>query len=69
MDFWILEVELDGEWECCHFSSIQDAESALQVLLTDYGLRLSRAKLVSPEGKLMKVRAVKQPDQAGPLFA
>lgn len=62
MRVWKLEVEVDGEREGCYFSSSEDADCAFQMLLADYGLRLSSARLTSPDGRLLKARAVKQPD-------
>lgn len=63
MNNWDLEIELDGEWERCFFSSSEDADRTLQGLLSDYGARLSRAKVISPEGKLLKMRTMKKPQQ------
>jgi hypothetical protein len=60
MDDWNLEVELDGEWERCVFPSPEEADRTLQGLLSDYGTRLSRAKVISPEGRLVKMRTVKK---------
>lgn len=58
MNEWDLEIELDGEWERCVFPSSEDADCTLQGLLSDYGARVSRAKVISPEGKLVKMRAI-----------
>lgn len=40
---WVLKIELNGEWEECHFPSQQDALSAFLALNADY--RLQRAIL------------------------
>lgn len=69
MDVWNLQVELDGEREQCDFPSPEDAECAWQMLLADYGVRLSKAKLISPAGKVIKTRVVRHPGGRGALHS
>jgi hypothetical protein len=69
MNNWNLEIELDGEWERCFFSSSEEADRTLQGLLCDYGARLSRAKVISPDGKMVKMRAMKKRQQIRSLPA
>jgi hypothetical protein len=45
---WVLKIELNGEWEECHFPTRQDALSAFLALNADY--RLERAILFHSGG-------------------
>lgn len=45
---WVLNIELDGEWEECCFETRHDALSAFMALVRDYSERVRRAILVSP---------------------
>jgi hypothetical protein len=61
MQKWVLEVCLDGEWESCLFAQREEAKSAFVDLIADYGARLYRASLVSPEGKMVNLHLMPPP--------
>jgi hypothetical protein len=45
MNLWILKVELNGEWEECHFPTQRAALRAFVALAQDYKKALKRAIL------------------------
>jgi hypothetical protein len=59
---WLLDIELDGEWEECAFETRHGALSALSALARDYSKRLRRAILVSP--RIDKALAEMEPPPA-----
>ncbi len=61
---WVLEVCLDGEWERCQFSQPDEAKNAFADLVMDYGSRLLRASLYSPEGNLLNLHLLQTPAQS-----
>ena len=62
MQSWVLKVQVDGEWEACAFGRREEAEATLDGLISDYGERVSKACLRSPQGSYSTyVPAGKQP--------
>jgi hypothetical protein len=45
---WLLQVELNGEWEECRFTTRNEALSTFIALAEDYPSRLQRAILFAP---------------------
>jgi hypothetical protein len=58
--YWVLSVELDGEWEECSFTTRNEAVAAFRALARDYTAALKKAILaVNPRpGQMGVSRAV-----------
>jgi hypothetical protein len=52
MKAWTLTVLLDSELESCDFATVREVKAVLRSLLSDYGVRLSRASVTDPAGRL-----------------
>jgi hypothetical protein len=52
MKAWTLTVLLDSELESCDFATVREVKTALRSLLSDYGIRLTRASVTDPAGRL-----------------
>lgn len=46
---WLLQVEIDGEWEECSFATGREAARALASVTADYRSHVHYAILVSPK--------------------
>jgi len=49
VEIWILQVELNGEWEECSFPTKREALAAFSALTVDYRSCLGRAVLYAPQ--------------------